>query len=794
MSIKPYSFQQYISKKITASSEVIDQTYKALEEGLLPDYIVDYKKEISQNLKYFEVCLLNQKRVEWKLLVSKKEKLLADLNRAENLSESLEKKILSCESLGGFRSIYKEYNKTTLSKAHQAKKAGLGKFAEWILSQAQASEVLDQTLEQEAKKFINSEAALVSVGDVLSAAQQIIVENILNDKTFNTWVYQAVEEASVSIQAGKKEVPVKHKAWVGYTKPCSIFFKPNMYAKYLELRKLWNKGFIKLNIDLNQALLQEQIYKQLSPLDNIKLRGFLYNTVQLALNQRLLPRYMQEKHRDFEEKAVKSESYKFLKSLDSILMAKPLGFNKPSMGIWPLKEGCYFAVVNGAGEYISSTHLSFKEEDQPAAKSLLQNILKDISLEYIALPTQEDSFFVKEQLTKLFSEAQRPKFIWTQNLGVSLYSEELALKDFKDLQFDQARAIFLARQLQSPFTELARLNLSTLSLTDTQHLLPKQELQEKITSVISRAIYTYGLNLNVCSASVLEYLPSFTPELSEALIQFRDQEQGFKEVSDLKKIPNFTSELFEEVGGSFILLSSKNPLDSTRIHPNQYARVRDMARELSCPTKNLFGQGAIALKDLAKKWKELLGNYSYDFLYNELKNCCVKESQNIDIQKPYVEQITLNVLKLEDIKEGLILDVWAKRLTSFGVFADFGLPQQGLILLSVLKKNKQVVYPGMWLRVKVENVNLTTKKFVFTLDYIYSDFKKPSALAHKYIKPNAPNKAFLTNKKIQFGKGKSNFKINKDSEKNKSFAKTKAVFNNPFAGLESMSGLLKEKK
>lgn len=798
MSIQAYSFEQYISSKISAQNEVIKQTYQALEQGFSPAYIVDYKKEISQGLKYFEVCLIDQKRSEWKLLVSKKEKLLEDLKRSERLSSEIEQKIQNCPSLESFRTIYKEHNKTTLSKAHQAKKAGLGALAKWVLEQAKAKDSDEQSLEQEAKKFINTEASLVSLSDILNAVQQILVEDILNNKAFNAWVSQEVERSEISIQAGKKNVPEKYKSWIGYKKPGSLFFKPSMYPKYLEIRRLWNVGFIKFNIDVNQQALQDKIYSSLSPLDNVKVRGFLYNTVQLALAQRLLPRYIQEKHRDFEEKAIKSESYKFLKSLDSVLMARPVAFKKPVLGVWPLEQGCYVAIVNAAGEYISSTHLSLKAEEKEASKALLQNILKDIDVEYISLPTQSSSFLVKEELETFLPSKTEVKFIWTQNLAINLYSEELAKKDFADLHFDQARAVFLARQLQSPFTELARLNLHTLSLTDTQHLLPKEEVRAKITNEINRAIYTYGLNLNVCSASALTYLKPFTEELAEEVLRFKASQSGFKEISDLKKVPNFTSELFEEVAGSFILLSSKNPLDSTRIHPNHYARVKDMARELSCPLKSLFGAGSSALKDISKKWKELLGNYSYEFLYQELKNTYTEESKNIDEPVPYIEKIQMSIKKLENLQEGLVLDVWAKRLTSFGVFADFGLNQQGLILLSVLKKEKQVVYPGMWLRVKVGSVNVTSKKIIFCLEHIYSDFKrKTTPLPKRTSEDGSAQKALFNKKKAQWSSTKSGlkpFKLDKDLRKNKTFAKPKAAFNNPFAGLQSMSGLLKEKK
>ncbi|MBE8222027.1 MAG: hypothetical protein HAW60_04775 [Bdellovibrionales bacterium] len=814
MPIQTYSFEKYISNKISANSDVINQTYQALEDGFLPDYIVDYKKDVSKELKYFEVCLIDKKRIEYKLLISKKEKLITDLKRSERLSTEIEQKIQSCPSLESFRNIYKEYNKTVLPKAHHAKKAGLDKLAKWILEQANLEQACEQTssqtssktssktsiqtLEQEAKKFINTEASLVSVSDILNATQQILVEDILNNKLFNTWVSQSVDQSDVSIQAGKKDVPEKQKSWIGYKKPCELFFKPSMYSKYLELRKLWHVGLIKVNIDVNQQNLQDKIYNHLSTLDNVKFRGFLYNTVQLALNQRLLPRYIQEKHRDFEEKAIKSESYKFLKSLDSVLMAKPVAFNKPSLGVWPLKDGCYVAIVNASGEYISSTHLSFKEEEKQASKNLLQNILKDIAVEYISLPTQSLSFLAKSELQAFLPENKSVKFIWTQNLAINLYSEEIAKKDFADLHFDQSRAVFLARQLQSSFTEFLRLNLNTLSLTDTQHLLPKDEVKEKINSVVNRAIYAYGLNLNVCSESALTYLKSLSEDLAKQVIEFRTSQSGFKEVSDLKKVPNFTSELFEQVAGSFILLNSKSQLDSTRIHPNHYARVKDMARELSIPTKSLFGSGVSALQDISKKWKELLGNYSYDFLYQELKNCGVPESQNIDKPVSFIEQIDLPIKNMENLKQGLVLNVWAKRLTSFGVFADFGLNQQGLILLSALKKEKQSVYPGMWLKVKAESVNLTTKKFIFCLDHIYSDFKKRSSTPPKNTNAGfKPSKDFLNKKKSNFSNTKSSFKASKlvkGTEKNKAFIKTKTAFNNPFADLQSMHGLLKEKK
>lgn len=786
MQTQIYSFENYISNKISAKPEVIKNLYQTLEQGFSPAYIVDYKKEVSQGLKYFEVCLINQKRKEWKLLSSKKEKLIKDLKRSNTLSEDLEKKIYTCPNLDSFRLIYKDFNKSTLSKAYYAKKAGLDKFAKWILDQAKIEKDLESTLEQEAKKFINTEASLVSVRDILSATQQILLENILNNKEFNTWVHQSVEQSNINIEAGKKEVPKKYKAWVAYKKPCSLFFKSNMYAKYLELRKLWRVGFLKVNIELDQAKLQEQIYLKLSPFDNVKLRGFLYNTVQLALNQRLLPRYTQEKHREFEEKALKSEAYKFLKSLDSVLMQKPIAKNQNVLGVWPLKESCYVAIVNNAGEYISSTFLSFEAENKEASKKLLKDILKDISIKYVSLPTQTLSFSVKKQLQEFLISEKELKFIWTQNLAVNLYSKDLAKKDFSDLHFDQARAVFLARQLQSPFTEFLRLDLNTLSLTDTQHFLPQDTMADIISNTVNQAIYAYALNLNVCSASALVHLKSFTPDLAEAVINFRSQKAGFTEINELKNVPDLSSEIFDAVAGSFILLSSKNYLDKTRIHPKQYSMVKEMAKELSCSTKSLLGSGASVLKDISGKWKKLLGEHSYNFLYNELVNYQDKVSNNIDQVKPYIESIDLGIHKIEDLKEGLSLDVWVKRLSSFGVFADFGLDQQGLILLSTLKKEKQSLYSGMWLRVKIESANIENKKFIFKPEHIYSDFKK-----------TFKSKTFSERKKNTLHNTKSSFKLSKlkqDFKKTKPLLKPKKAFNNPFAELQSMSSLLKEKK
>lgn len=793
MPIQIYSFEKYVSNKISAKPEVIKNLYQALEQGFSPAYIVDYKKEISQDLKYFEVCLINQKRKEWKLLSSKKEKLINDLKRSNTLSKDLEQKIYDCPNLDSFRIIYKDFNKSTLPKAHHAKKAGLDKFAKWMLDQAKVEKDLDQTLEQEAKKFINTEASLVSVRDILSATQQILVEDILNNKEFNKWIYQSVEQSSISIEAGKKEIPAKHKAWIAYTKPCSLFFKPSMYAKYLEIRKLWRVGFLKVNIDLDQAKLQEKIYAKISPFDNVKLRGFLYNTVQLALNQRLIPRYTQEKHREFEEKALKSETYKFLKSLDSVLMQAPIAKNQNVLGVWPLKDSCYVAIVNSCGEYIASTFLSFEKENKEASKKLLHNILKDISVQYISLPTQPLSFSTKNNLKDFLDQKKELKFIWTQNLAVNLYSKDLAKKDFPDLHFDQSKAVFLARQLQSSFTEFLRLDLHNLSLTDTQHLLAKETVEDKISSTVNRAIYSYGLNLNVCSASALMHLKSFTPELAEAVLKFRLEKSGFTEINELKNVPNLSPEVFEAVAGSFVLLSSKNYLDKTRIHPKQYSMVKEMAKELACSTKSLLGSGAEALKDISGKWKKLLGEYSYNFLYNELKNYEEKTCDNIDKVKPYIESINLSINKIEDIKEALSLDVWVKRLSSFGVFADFGLDQQGLILLSTLKKEKQSLYPGMWLKVKIESANIENKKFIFKPEHIYSDFKKIKIDFKKTFKA----KSFTERKKNTLHNTKSSFKLSKPEQefkKSKVFVKPKKAFNNPFAELQSMSSLLKEKK
>lgn len=169
--------------------------------------------------------------------------------------------------------------------------------------------------------------------------------------------------------------------------------------------------------------------------------------------------------------------------------------------------------------------------------------------------------------------------------GVSVWSATKAAADeFPGRQPSAIGAISIGRKLQDPMNELVKVPPKSLGLGMYQHDLPEGDLNKKLTAAVVDTVALVGADLNSCSLEVMRNIPGLSKgKLAENVISNRP----FRSREQLKEIKGVGPKAFEQSAGFLYLREedASNDLDTTRCHPESYAIVVGMFKDLGCTLK-----------------------------------------------------------------------------------------------------------------------------------------------------------------------------------------------------------------
>jgi len=342
---------------------------------------------------------------------------------------------------------------------------------------------------------------------------------------------------------------------------------------------------------------------------------FLANCAKVALNVYVLPSVTNEVHRLLKDKSDLDGIKVFTENVRKLLLASPFG-SKCVLGIDPgLRTGCKVALIDKGGNFISHTVMQILGEDAEAkGKKLFSEVLKQIQIDAVAVGNgtagRQTETFVRKILKDL---GKNIPVVLVNESGASVYSaSDVARQEFPDLDLTVKGAISIARRLQDPLAELVKVDPKSIGVGQYQHDVNQSQLKKSLDSVVESCVNAVGVDVNTASASLLSHVSGIGPSLAQNIVEHRKTKGLFSERGEILKVAKFSAKVFEQAAGFLRIPSGKVFLDSTGIHPERYAAVKDMAQDLGLPISDLVGEGAKKLLEHRTKWAKLVGELTFD--------------------------------------------------------------------------------------------------------------------------------------------------------------------------------------
>jgi protein Tex len=414
-------------------------------------------------------------------------------------------------------------------------------------------------------------------------------------------------------------------------------------------------------------------------------------------------------------------------------MAPPLG-TLGVMGIDPgLRTGCKVAIVDETGKFLehATIYPLAPRQDVEGAEHTLHELLGRYTVKAIAVGngtgSREATTFVRQFLKKY--GIQEASCVMVNEAGASVYSaSKVAREEFPELDVTVRGAISIARRLQDPLAELVKIDPKSIGVGQYQHDVEQKPLRRSLEETVESCVNRVGVDVNTASTDLLQYIAGLNVRQARNLVAHRNTHGRFTNRQQFLQIEGIGIKAFQQATGFLRIKDGENILDSTAVHPETYEVVERMAQSLNVPMASLVANAElIGSLDLQQFIDDQVGLYTLEDIREEL----LKPGR--DPRDQFVlPRFRDDVMTLDDLQEGMVLEGVVSNVTNFGAFVDIGVHQDGLVHISELSQRyvrdpREVVQVGQVVQVKVLGVDQTLQRISLSMKTLQAAPPRPAA-------------------------------------------------------------------
>ncbi|HBG7287264.1 Tex family protein [Clostridioides difficile] len=707
---------QILKKEFNLRDEQINNTLKLIDEGNTIPFIARYRKEMTGEMSDVTLREFYEKLMYLRNLQSRKDDVVRLIDEQGKLTDEITQNIEKAKTLQEVEDIYAPYKQKKRTRATIAKEKGLENLALSILENN-----LDN-IEIEAKNYLDEEKEVLSIEDALKGARDIIAELVSDDAKIRKYIRElALREGMIVSKSATDEKSV-YDMYYDYSEAV----KSMAPHRILAINRGEKESFLKVKLEINNDKVLNYIINEYVNDKNFKNKEEIVSSIEDSYKRLIFPSIEREIRNHLTEIAQERAISVFGKNVKSLLLQPPVK-DKVVMGFDPaFRTGCKIAVVDKNGKLLDYTTVypTDPQNDVEGAKKVLKGLIEKYDIDIISIgngtASRESETFVSEMIKEIDSEVQ---YVIVSEAGASVYSaSELANEEHPDINVSIRGAISIARRLQDPLAELVKIDPKSIGVGQYQHDLNKKRLEEVLDGVVEDSVNSVGVDLNTASYSLLEHVAGISKAIAKNIIAYREENGDFTSRAQLKKVKRLGPQAFTQCAGFMRILEGKNPLDNTGVHPESYDICKKMIEIIGYSLDDVKNKNIgeidekikeIGLRELSEKLE--VGQVTLKDIIAEIKK------PGRDPREEGIKPILrTDVLKIEDIQEGMTLKGTIRNVVDFGAFVDIGIKNDGLVHKSEMsnsfvKDPMSIVTVGDIVDVKVIGIDLNKKRVALSM-------------------------------------------------------------------------------
>ena len=708
---------QIIADELNVKYKQVENAVNLIDEGNTIPFIARYRKEVTGGLSDEDLRILYERLNYLRNLENRKEEVKNSIEEQGKLTDEIVNALQNAKILAEVEDIYRPYKQKKRTRATVAKERGLEPLSEALINQDNKV-----SIEEIAKKFIDPEKGVETVEDAIAGAKDIIAENISDNPTYRKeikrYCYRDGVIATEVNEKDEKEDKATYQMYFDFNE------KVNRIPSHriLAINRAEKENAIKLKIQKPEENIIDFIERDVIKDKNSNYANILEDTVEDSFKRLIEPSVEREIRSDLTEKAEEKAIKVFGQNAKQLLMGAPLK-GLTVMGFDPAyRTGCKIAVIDETGKLLATTTVYPTEPQNKVeeAKKELKSLIKKYNINMIAIgngtASRESEKFVADMISEIDQEVY---YAIVSEAGASVYSaSKLATEEYPDINVSLRGAISIARRLQDPLAELVKIDPKAIGVGQYQHDVNQKKLAESLAGVVEDAVNEVGVDVNTATPSLLSYVSGINKTIANNIVKYRDENGKIMERKELLKVPKLGKVAFEQCAGFIRIFDGKNPLEITAVHPESYEKAEQLLENIGYKKEDLkdleklkdikLKLSGVNIKDMSQKLE--IGEMTLKDIIDELSK--PGRDPRDEMTKPILRS---DVLKFEDLKEGMVLNGTVRNVIDFGAFVDIGVKHDGLIHISELSENyvknpSDVVSIGDIVKVKVIKIDNDRQK------------------------------------------------------------------------------------
>ena len=714
-----------IADELNIKTSQVEATIKLIDEGNTIPFIARYRKEVTGGLSDETLRTFYDRLNYLRNLEQRKQEVINSIEEQGKLTDEILQNVAVAKTLAEVEDIYRPYKQKKKTRATVAKAKGLEPLAEIITLQEEKKDIFEiakeyiniDKLSEEDKK--NKDKVVNTAEEAVQGALDIIAENISDNAKYRKEIKRlCYREGLITTKASKENEKSNYEMYYDYNE--AIKFIPS--HRILAINRGEKEEFLKVSINKPEEKILNYIERDILKKEETQFTVMLKETILDSFKRLIEPSIEREIRSDLTEKAEEKAIKVFGQNSKQLLLGAPIK-GKTVMGFDPAyRTGCKIAVIDETGKVLDYTTVypTEPQNDVEGAKKELLKLIEKDKIDMIAIgngtASRESEMFVADMI----KEAKRDvHYVIVSEAGASVYSaSKLATEEYPDINVSIRGAISIARRLQDPLAELVKIDPKAIGVGQYQHDVNQKRLAESLAGVVEDSVNKVGVDVNTATPSLLSYVAGINNTIAKNIVKYRDENGKLKNRKQLLKVPKLGKVAFEQCAGFLRIMDGDNPLEVTAVHPESYEATEKLLKSIGFNKEDLTNKEKIEdlrqkIKnvDTAKMSKELeIGELTLKDIITELMK--PGRDPRDEMPKPILRQ---DVLKLEDLKEGMILTGTVRNVIDFGAFVDIGVKYDGLVHISemsdkYIKNPSDLVSVGDVVKVKVIKIDMERKK------------------------------------------------------------------------------------
>ena len=710
-----------VSKELNLKLTQVENTVKLLDEGATVPFISRYRKEVTGNLDENQIGDILKAITYLRNLEKRKEEVLALIEEQGKLTEELRNSIIKAEKLQEVEDLYLPYKKRRKTKADIAIEKGLEPLAQFVYLMKSEDELL-----KKAEGFITEEVSTVE--EAVEGAKLIVAQ----------WISEKAE-----YREKLREILLKNGIIVSKnTKKAEELDEKKVYADYYEytepVKTVPSHRILALNRGEKEDILSVSLKTEdniRQRIDNILLGEFsnksaaeLHKTITADAYDRLIfPSIEREVRNILTEKSETEAIAVFKENLKNLLLQPPLK-EKNVLGLDPgYRTGCKVAIVDKNGFFVTNDVFYLvegmnNEKQLETSKNKILKYIKQYDIDIIAIGNGTASRETESFVAKTLKECSKDvKYIIVNEAGASVYSaSKLANEEFPDLDVTVRGAISIGRRIQDPLGELVKIDPKSIGVGMYQHDVDQKQLDSSLDEVIASVVNSVGINVNTASWALLEHVSGVKKNMAKNIVEYRRENGNFQNRKQLMKVKGVGAKAYEQMAGFLIIENGENIFDNTIIHPESYNIAEEILSAVGISMDEYRNNLAESREKLKKfNYNKFADEKSYGKeTVKDVSEALIRDRRDPrdELEKPLLKS---DILKIDNLKEGMELEGTVRNVVKFGAFVDIGLKNDALLHISEISDKyiddpAKVLSVGQIIKVKIKDVDLKRERVGLT--------------------------------------------------------------------------------